>query len=542
MRSAIRAFSMTAAFALACVATYAADPWVITDDVVITEPTDVGDIIVALDGSLTVRDVPEPGLRVTGSIYAVHNASIRFENSVIQFMNTYHGQYALAGIEQATIEVIECDYRVPNRVQHALIIFGDGEMVVEDTDFSDVQLISAGNSRLSASRLTGNFEVLVQDDSTMELEDIPRTPGEGRIWVWVEFPSGSIAEYTPPMPGFVSSWTFPPPGSHGIDQSVVIERCEAMLWPMLVRENAHLTLRDIPEDNWIVVGLYLPESTTVEGLTNNLSYDSSVFSLNQELTLVNASIDTWNLYPQRDARIRVRDSLIGEILSFGRSRVEVERTTIDGSGGFLGARDQSQIVLWNSTVTCTIEATHDGTVELHNSVAEPYPQDVAGSLTRFGAYDHGRLLADQTPVNTIPVLGGDGMIGVTFIVDPPREPPSEPATLWGSVGLFSLGGGPVLEGWRIEARERLHGQDELIASGDSSIEEGVLGVWSSADPGADYVLRIVLTDTWGRTLVGGFTVLGDRERLRRVDARRAPRGERIPQCAAHRRPKWRPRE
>ena len=37
----------------------------------------------------------------------------------------------------------------------------------------------------------------------MVLEDIPRVPDEGKIWVWVEFPAGSVAEYSPPMPGMV---------------------------------------------------------------------------------------------------------------------------------------------------------------------------------------------------------------------------------------------------------------------------------------------------------------------------------------------------
>ncbi len=521
MRLTLRCLSLAAAFTMASASAFSADPWIITGDVVITEPTEVEEIIVALDGSLTVRDVPEPGLRVTGSIYAVHSGSISFENSVIQFMNTYHGQYALAGAEQATIEVIGCDYRIPNQVQHALIIFGDGQMTVEDTDFGDVQLISAGNARLSASRLTGNFEVLVQDVSAMELSDIPRRPGEGRIWVWVEFPSGSVAEYTPPMPGFISHWSFPPPGAEGIDQSVVVERCEAMLWPMLVRENARLTLRDIPEDNWIVVGLYLPESVTIDGLVNGLWYDDAELSFSQEIRLVDASIDTWNLYPQLDASISVRDSVLGEIMSFGRSRVSVERSAIDGSGGFLSARDRAHIILHDSTVTCTIEATHDGTIELHHSVADPYPQDVTASYTRFGAYDRGRLLANQTPVNTLPIVGGNGVIGVTYLLLP-EGPPVEPFALYGSVGLFSLGGGPVLEGWSLEAIPRDHGPAEFVAGGDSNVGEDEVGVWSDARPGADYVLQTVLTDTWGRALVGKTRVFGDADRLRRVGARRAP--------------------
>jgi hypothetical protein len=501
--------------------TFADDPWIITGNVVITEATEVEDIIVAGAGSLTVRNVPEPGFRVTGNIFAVGGGSVRFENSVIQFMSVYHGQYALAGIEEAVIEVVDCDYRIPNAVQHALIIFGDGEMVVEDTDFGDVQLISAGNASLQASRLTGNFEVLVQDDSTMDLSDIPRTPGEGRIWVWVEFPSGSVAENTPPMPGFISHWTFPPAGSVGIDQSVVVDRCEAMLWPMLVRENSRLTLRDIPEDNWIVVGLYLPESVTIDGLINDRTYASTDFEFNQEISLVNASIDTWNLYPQLDARILVRDSVLGEILSFGSSRVRVERTTIDGSGGFLGARDDSQIILSDSVVTGTIEATHDSTIELHDSVADPYPQDVTGSFTRFGAYDRGRLLADQTPVNTIPALGGNGVIGVTLIVNPPSNTPAAAAPLVGTIGIFSLGE-PVLESWRLEAVPRRAGHAVAIADGDSNIDGNEIAVWSGADPGVDQMLRTVLTDTWGRTLVGRVRVRGNGTQTRSVGGRRSP--------------------
>jgi hypothetical protein len=505
--------------ALMCgIAVSAEDPWIVTGDVVISEPMEVEDVIVAPRSSLTVRDLPEPGLQVTGNIWVVGDGALRLENSVIQFMNTYHGQYALAGIEGARIEVVGCDYRIPNQVQHALLIFGDGEMVVEDTDFGDVQLISAGDANLSARRLTGNFEILVQDDSSMEIVDIPRIPGEGRIWVWVEFPSGSIAEYTPPMPGFISDWAFPPAGSTGIEQRVTIERCEVMLWPMLVREDANLTLRDIPKENWIVVGLYLPRSVTIDDLINDLTYEAETLLLNQELHLVNASIDTWNLYPQQDARIRVRDSLIGEILSFGRSRVDVERTTIDGSGGFLGARDQTTIVLWESRTTCTIEATHDSTIEFHHSIADPYPQDPAGSFTRFGAYDRGRLLADQTPVNTLPTLGGDGLIAVTFIVNPPDRPPVAPATLFGSVVSFSLGG-PVLAGWRLEAIPGHPRHTEPIASGDSNVEEDTIAVWAGADPRVDHVLRTVLTDSWGRTLVGRIRVQGTSPRERSIDLR-----------------------
>ena len=142
------------------------------------------------------------------------------------------------------------------------------------------------------------------------------------------------------MPGFIDSWTFPPPGSTGIFQSVTVDRCETLLWPMLVRENSTVVLRDISEDNWIVVGFHMPNDGVVEDLFNDRFYADHTLDLeDREFRLVNASIDTWNLYPQADAHVTVRDSHLGEILSLENSRVWMERTTIDGTGGFFGARD-----------------------------------------------------------------------------------------------------------------------------------------------------------------------------------------------------------
>ena len=84
MRRPFLSVVLTAAVALWWFPALAAEPWIITGDVVITEPMDVEDIIVALGGSLTVRDLPEPGLRVNGNLWAVGNASISLEEPVLE--------------------------------------------------------------------------------------------------------------------------------------------------------------------------------------------------------------------------------------------------------------------------------------------------------------------------------------------------------------------------------------------------------------------------------------------------------------------------
>ena len=480
------------------------EPWIIDGPVVIHEPLSVGDVIIVGGGALHVVGVPEPGLQVAGNLWVIGDGELVLENSLVQFLSTYHGQYGLAAVEQARVRVSGCDYRVPNGVQHALFAAGSAELTIEDTDFGDVQILAAGSSRAIARRLTGNFEVIVQEAAAMALADIPRTPDAGSIWVWVEFGPGSQASYSPPMPGWVEAWSFPPPGATGIPQSIGVERCDARLWPMLVREGSRLELRDIAEDNWVVVGLHLPADAAIFELHDGAWYGDVTLPLrDRELRLVNAAIDTWNLYPQGSASVVVSDSTVGEILGMGDAEVSVRRTVIDGSGGFFGARDRSRITVEGGVITCTVEASQEATIELHGSEVRPYPIDPTGQWTRFGAYDQGRLLADQTPVLTTPALGGEGLIAVSYLLDPPAHPPM-PGTsfeLHGIAAQFSLSGRLVPGGWRLEA-DPVGGPPLVLGSGEGNVEEGLLGVWRDAVPWQSYLLRLVLTDRSGRALAG----------------------------------------
>jgi hypothetical protein len=72
----------------------AADPWIISSEVGINEPTELGDVIIVSGGSLTVHDVPDPGVQIAGTIWVVGDGQLRLENSAIRFLSTYHGQYA----------------------------------------------------------------------------------------------------------------------------------------------------------------------------------------------------------------------------------------------------------------------------------------------------------------------------------------------------------------------------------------------------------------------------------------------------------------
>lgn len=500
----------------------APDPWIISGPMTITEPMEVGDVIVAQSGSLVVDSVPAPGFVLSGNLWAIDDAVVELRDSVVRFASTYHGQYTLVGIDRARIIVDGCDYRVTEGIQHGLVVSGEASLGIRQSQFNSIQLIAGGTASLAAEATDGFFEIILQDSAVIALEDIPRTPEAGSLWVWVEIPSGGQVSYSPPMTGMVDRWSFPPGDATGIPSQCELTRCHVQLWPMLVWNDCTLELRDIAEDNWVVVGLHLPTSTAIRGLNNNLTAVDTYLPLEDHtIRLINASVDTWNLYAWNDAEIEIRDSHLGEILAFEDSHVTVRHSLIDGTGGYLGTTDRSAMELWGSTTTCTVQAVGESTLEMHGSAALPYPNDPTGDWTRFGAYDSARLLADHTPVETTPALGGAGVIAVTWIANPIPRLPTAPIDLHGTVALFGLEDAPTLASWQLWERPGRTGSPRLLEEGSANIEQELLATWAPATDGQRHHLEMIIVDSEGRAVRGVRTV-PDRQPRRLAEGASAP--------------------
>jgi hypothetical protein len=502
--------TLAIALALAAPATAVDNPWIISTPVTVTAPMDVNDVIVTDGGSLTVTGVPDPGFRLFGNLLIVGHGVVHLADSVVQIMSVYHGQYLVIASDQGRLTIERCDYRVPNGVQHALVATGSATVTITDTTFGFAQLVASANGVIDAERLDGTFEVILQEPASITLTDIPHTPGKGQLWVWPEFPPGSVASYSPPLPGFIASWTFPPAGSTGIAQSCVITRCQVMLWPMLVREGSDLTVHDVDPQNWVIIGLHLPNSATISGLVDGTTYQSLQLPLtDRRLVLENAAIRTWNLYPEGTASVSVSDSTIGELLAQDSSSAQLENVHVDGSGGYLGGNGSSTIEAYGSTFTCDVQASASATIELHGCSVLPYPTDATGASTYFGAYDDARLLLDATPATSTANFGGRGVIAGAAFTTPPAHPPlGTDSTLNGTVVLYSLDPEVAAFSWRLEAQAQGAPDAQLLGHGEGNIENGLLGTWTGADPRVTYELRTVITDGLGRDLTARLTVPG----------------------------------
>jgi len=495
------------------------DVWYIDGHETINEPIELGHVILVGNASLTISGVPDPGVRFNGNLWLLNESQLIMDSSVIKFMNSYHGQYSLAAVHQATITIRNCNYQVPSGVQHTLMTVDDATSKITDSDFDFVQILSANRSSFELARLNGRFEVLVQNESRMKVTDIPREEDSGELWVWVEFPDKCQAVYTPPMPGFTESWFFPPENSSGIFQEVELTNCQTLLWPMLVGRQVDLTLKDIPEENWVVVGFYFPAGGRVDNLHNQMYGDFTQLDLSdRKVVLDHASIDTWNCYGQKNSRLTVTNSTLGEILMLENSRLYMDHTTIDGTGGYFGATENAYVFARDCRFTCDVQVAQNAMAEMHFCELAPYGPDTTGDFTFLRAFDDSRILINQSPVTTTPYLGGNGVIGVTALQQTPSYPPStsEEFSFTGSAMLFSLNEEIANLEWQFRVMHKPQffkasalPSDELLielGSGLGNHEDQILGSWGNANPSYTYELQLKLSDGWGREMVGKWPV------------------------------------
>ncbi len=98
----------------------AGEPWYITGPVAVRQPMEVGEVVVLDGGELLVEDVDEPGFRLGGNLWVLGTGRVVLRRSVVRVQSSYHGQFTVVAFNGGSVEVEECDYRVPSGVQHAL--------------------------------------------------------------------------------------------------------------------------------------------------------------------------------------------------------------------------------------------------------------------------------------------------------------------------------------------------------------------------------------------------------------------------------------
>ncbi|UCB46244.1 MAG: hypothetical protein JSV25_02130, partial [Spirochaetota bacterium] len=97
----------------------------------------------------------------------------------------------------------------------------------------------------------------------------------------------------------------------------------------------------------------------VNNMKNEVYYaDFSYQSPYHELQFIETKVRTWNFYTSNNAALEIRNCVYGESISFGKSQINVFDSICDGTGGYIGAKEDSKTNFYGGEIACDV-LTHD---------------------------------------------------------------------------------------------------------------------------------------------------------------------------------------
>ncbi|VAX39033.1 hypothetical protein MNBD_PLANCTO03-264 [hydrothermal vent metagenome] len=302
-----------------------------------------GNIILLNNGSLRV----EPGvtLGVTDQVILTADSDLQLTGATLRFIQSFAYQGGIQTSEQASFVATDSVLRGSGH-GFTLGLVGNSHI-----DFSGVETINgfptwglfeSSTATVRGSTLAGEF--LCFGDNQLDIAD------SEFVLLWLTTPAGSAIDTTLPPQGDVGSFSIGPDSdwATGIPYTATLTNCTEVYWALMARSGSSATFRN---SRLRVAGSYFERNNQIEvvGLANNTHLSDQAFNWGDiSLRFIDSDIDTWNFYSFGSTQLTIDSCVFGELLAGETGQATILNSLCDGSGGYMGASDQSILVMFNS--------------------------------------------------------------------------------------------------------------------------------------------------------------------------------------------------
>jgi len=346
-----------------------------------------GPIFVGNDGVLQINKATfnnDGGLIVFGhGKVFIDSSSITFPQPYQYARTLYVGQNGMFSIKNSTIDF--------SGVPYGFSILDSAKVTMSSifqTSFMTCGLSSHASININGSNIAGEF--LVSDYSKINLKNVTEA------LAWHDFPDTCVVNWSFGTKDTVTHYSFDKsqPGLKGIESSITIDSSNNVLWGMMVHNGCDVTIND-SKVRTIGMLFYQPhDSVTISGLYNYSTYSSYKAPVSdRSLQFNNSYVNTWSVYVSDRSKIYLTNNLLGEVISYYKSNMFAQSTTIDGSGGHVATQDSSFAFMNQLTATCEVRSEAKSLFVIANS-----------DLTNANVYSIGTsvIIVSQSPVGIGP--------------------------------------------------------------------------------------------------------------------------------------------
>jgi len=336
-----------------------------------------------LQGNITI---------VNRGILNIENADFKFDGDIFIMgqgqMNVSHSKFTVIQeyIYEHEAVVVQSgklyfsDVQFQSSGQSWGNAFADSaEYILENCEISDgfitTGFLGKATGSISNTQMPGEFLCFGQNDLEIKNSDL--------LLMWLVLLDSSIVESSLPGDSLVINWNFSStdPKIENIPYSLKIDSCTNVLWGIISFSGSEAIFRD---SEFRTIGLMFQnsDSTYVSNITNESSHSDEMISLSDRtLRLVNSQVHTWSFYPSGGSKLTVENCVFGELLAQDSSEVNIMNSVCDGSGGYLGAMNNSFLFVWGSLIKSQV-------------ISRQYSVLVGGESSFWGT----RITADESAV------------------------------------------------------------------------------------------------------------------------------------------------
>ncbi len=457
-----------------------------------------GDLIIVNQGMLQIVDAD---FMIDGDIYIHGNGRLTVTGSSFTVVQDYIYEHSLLVVENGSMSFSNVVFK-SNGQSWSISLAGQASYKMEDSEVTD-GFITAGltdnsRARITNSQMPGEFLCFGDNDVSFENCDF--------MLFWFVMPETSVVDVQLPDNLSTTQWSFSDSTQNvrGIPYRVAIRNCTNVMWGLISITGSNATFRD---SDFRAVGLLFAsdDSLAVSGIANESFHEDDVINLpDRTLRLIESNVQTWNFYVSSQSDITIKNCVFGEILTQGNGKATILNSICDGSGGYVGAFDQSFMLMHGSFIKSQVIARNSSVL--------------IGLNSSFGGME---INADENAVmliaNTQRIAEPNAYAAaVLFEIQMPPVFASinSKVPIYGTMRVIAGPENPIqLTGYRVEFSAEPGRQIWKPTDGKhtNSVVDSVLAVWDThgLDPG-DYGLRITFWHSYGdSTFIDSYARLNE---------------------------------
>jgi len=313
-----------------------------------------GDIEIYNQGILNLDNAD---FQIDGDIFISGQGQLKVQGGSFTIIQAYIYEHQAILTENSILTFFRVDFQSSGQ-SWSIAQIGNSEYILEDSEISDgfitVALLENSNARISDTETPGEF--LCFDNNSIEFSS------SDFLLQWLVLPDSSMVDISLPDDSLVVDWQFSAsePDIENIPYSLKIDSCTNVMWGLISMTGSESIFRNT---EFRTIGLMFtdPDSLVVSNITNESSHSDDIVSVpDRNLRLIDCDVHTWSFYASQKSKVAVNNCVFGELLSQDSSKVIIDNSVCDGTGGYLGTFNNSQLIVTRSLISSQVISRNRG--------------------------------------------------------------------------------------------------------------------------------------------------------------------------------------